>query len=261
MTRRAGRKMKTLAALVTISAAALGGAAGAARAAAHPGAKRTTNSLTTSLSSSTASATRLETSTASPAPLAGARGGGAAAPLIFLGVVSVLAAALVGRLSVRRRRRARRPPPAPPASPPPAHTRPAAPPPLERTDVRSRAEPDQDAAKPYRIEEALRSAVDDELAVDPLAQLEREILERGAASSAAAVPSPSPGGDGAFRLGEKLYERGRLDEAAAAWRLAASKQHAGAAARLAAVLEQTGDAEGARAARGGARDQDEPGPP
>jgi hypothetical protein len=80
---------------------------------------------------------------------------------------------------------------------------------------------------------------DEDVIADPLARLEREILKQGAAASAAATSRRSPPGDGAYRLGQILYERGRLDEAAAAWRLAASKQHAKAVARL-AELEQTG---------------------
>jgi TPR repeat protein len=82
---------------------------------------------------------------------------------------------------------------------------------------------------------------DEELAADPLAQLEREILERGAAARAAAASRRSKPGEGTYRLGQILYERGRVEEAAAAWRLAASKQHAKAAARLAELLEETGD--------------------
>jgi hypothetical protein len=81
-------------------------------------------------------------------------------------------------------------------------------------------------------------AAHEDVIADPLARFEREILARGAAASAAASRRRPPG-DGAYRLGEVLYKRGQLDEAAAAWRLAASKQHAKAVERL-AELERTG---------------------
>ena len=62
------------------------------------------------------------------------------------------------------------------------------------------------------------------------------------ATAAPAEPAPrqSPPGQGAYRLGQVLYQRGRLDEAATAWRLAAAKQHPDAASRLAELLEETG---------------------
>ena len=82
-------------------------------------------------------------------------------------------------------------------------------------------------------------AADEEVVADPLARLEREVLEQGAAASAAAASRRRPPGDGAYRLGQVLYERGRRDEAAAAWRLAAAKQHPKAVARLAELREET----------------------
>jgi Flp pilus assembly protein TadD len=54
-------------------------------------------------------------------------------------------------------------------------------------------------------------------------------------------------------LGQILYDRGDFDGAAAAWRLAAAKRHAEAASSLGMLLEQTGDAEGARKAYRDAR--------
>jgi hypothetical protein len=102
--------------------------------------------------------------------------------------------------------------------------------------------PDPDPpASPALPESSGADVIDEELVADPLAQLEREILERGAAARAAAAARHSQPGEGTYRLGEVLYERGRLEEAAAAWRLAASKHHAGAVARLAELLKETGD--------------------
>jgi hypothetical protein len=230
-------------------------------------------SQTASVTSSIAAAAPPRSRTASQPPLLGQRGGSVAAPLIVIGVLIVGGAAALQmcRLSVRRRRRARRmaragpatpaPPPAVPSpdtAPRPAAPRPAAPrPAAPRTDadvagpapiewrrvrsrVRSRAPLEPVPQSPPAVADAPSSDVaDDEVVADPLVRLEREILKRGAAASAAAASRRSPPGDGAYRLGQILYERGRLDEAAAAWRLAASKQHAKAVARL-AELEETG---------------------
>jgi hypothetical protein len=185
------------------------------------------------------------------ATLLGQRGGSVAAPLIMIGVVIVGAAAavLLTRLSVRRRRRARRmaragaaTPVAPPSAAP-SGAAPSGPAPIEwrrvRSRVRTRApiEP-VPQSPPAAAGPSDPDVADQEVIADPLARLEREILKQGAAASAAASRR-NPPGDGAYRLGQVLYERGRLDEAAAAWRLAASKQHTKAVARL-AELEQTG---------------------
>lgn len=162
--------------------------------------------------------------------------------------------------------------PSHPAVPQPAPSRPA---PFQRSDAPARAAPDANAPSPaapdpgadvpapvapdpdppvspalpgssgadVADEELIANppAADEELIADPLAQLEREIFERRAAARAAAASRGRQPGDGTYRLGEVLYERGRLEEAAAAWRLAASKQHAGAAARLAELRKETGD--------------------
>jgi hypothetical protein len=189
-------------------------------------------------------------------PLLGQCGGSVAVPLIMIGVVIVGGAAAVqmARLSLRRRRRARRTarggpatPAAPPAvAPPDATPRPdPAPSRIERTRVRSRVRSRAPLEPLPQWPAAVAGppgsdAADEDVIADPLGRLEREIFARAAAASAAAVSRRRPPGDGAYRLGQVLYERGQLDEAAAAWRLAASKHHARAVARLAELLEETG---------------------
>jgi hypothetical protein len=180
------------------------------------------------------------------ATLLGQRGGSVAAPLIMIGVVIVVGAVavLLTRLSVRRRRRARRMARAGQASPVAPLAAPSGPAPIEWRRVRSRVRTRAPLEPVPQSSPAVAAppgsdVADEDVIADPLARLEREVLKRGAAASAAATSRRSPPGDGAYRLGQVLYERGRLDEAAAAWRLAASKQHAKAVARL-AELERTG---------------------
>lgn len=246
------------------------------RQATKPTRRPSTASQTTSVTSTAAAvpSPRSRTATASQTPLLGSRSGSATGPLIAIAVVILggAAAVLIGLLSVRRRQRARRTaragsatPGAPPAVSRPDAARPAdsvprpkaaprsdeAPPrpaPVEWRRARSRAPvvPDLQPppavagpAEPDRVPQA-SDAADENMIADPLARLERELLEQGDAAAAAPGPRQSQPGEGAYRLGQVLYERGRLHEAAVAWRLAASKQHPEAVSRLADLLEQSG---------------------
>jgi hypothetical protein len=211
------------------------------RATSPPRASSTVSRTTpaTSSTSATTSARASSSRTTSQPPLLGQRGDGSAAPFIVVGavIVACLIAAEIGRLSVRRRRRARRTADVAPAS---ADAAPAS----AVTQRPARVAPDpHPPASPARSGSSGADVADEELVADPLAQLEREILARGAAARAAVASRRRQPGEGTYRLGEVLYERGRLEEAAAAWRLAASKQHAGAAARLAELLKETGDSD------------------
>ena len=254
MTRRSHRLAKAVAALVTVLAT-LSMDAEMAVAASGRGPKRSTNSLTTqfplgaqklccapgthrratsptrhpstrapktSATSSTVPAPPPATRTSSRSPLLGGRRGGSTAALIMVGVLIVggLAFAQACRVSVRRR-------------------------------VRARGRASASALPPP----------------DPLAELTREIVAR--ASPAPSAPQDPPAtsallsrlnqsGAGAYRLGQILYDRGDFEGAAAAWRLAASKRHAGAATKLGMLLERSGDAEGAREAYRDARHLGDP---
>jgi hypothetical protein len=280
MTRRSHRLAKAVAALVTVLAT-LSMDAEMAVAASGPGPKRSTNSLTTqfplgaqklccapgthrratsptrhpstrasktSATSSTAPAPPPATRTSSRSPLLGGRRGGSTAALIMVGVLIVggLAFAQACRVSVRRRVRARR------RASASAFEAVAAPGEQSSATVPPRPAPIEQADVPPP---------------DPLAELTREIVAR--ASPAPSAPQDPPAksallsrlnqrGAGVYRLGQILYDRGDFDGAAAAWRLAASKRHVGAATKLGMLLERSGDAEGAREAYRDARHLGDP---
>ncbi len=88
---------------------------------------------------------------------------------------------------------------------------------------------------------------------DPLQGLSLELLtgQRWQTNGGPGQGEPSAAlsdGEGVYRFGVVLYERGQVDRAAAAWRLAAAREHPRAAMRLGMLHEERGDLEAARKA-------------